>query len=298
MTVNDNFWQTYKISSKDLDALYNYLLETETPLNKFEISKFLIDQTISNQSELQKLEKLSGGSQYLPKNKYSSGETLVFPQFGWKKGTVLSSRPGNNPDYTELEVIDVQFSPTEKVSLASNLTVHRLNEPIAEEENKYLDNKFVYDNYGDLIANEIVTSLSNNDDLVCIAGSYFPRALLVDVGVGHLNLCEAVLEMSEGGPLTTPELITQIELPTDVNANLTEFSLNLALQEDTRFDEVGPAGKTLWFLKRLEPAEVQTPPLTLRYQDPFLKKVKFWMLIKPSPQNCAMNLKMIAILKK
>ena len=69
--------------------------------------------------------------------------------------------------------------------------------------------------------------------------------------------------MNDGGPLTSQELISQIELPTDVNANLTEFSLNYALQEDPRFDEVGPAGVTMWFLNRLEPDEVINTPITL-----------------------------------
>jgi hypothetical protein len=41
----------------------------------------------------------------------------------------------------------------------------------------------------------------------------------------------------------------------------------LALQEDQRFDEVGPAGNTLWFLNRLEPEQVQSIPLTLRYNN-------------------------------
>jgi hypothetical protein len=46
---------------------------------------------------------------------------------------------------------------------------------------------------------------------------------------------------------------------------LLEFSLDLALQEDPRFDEVGPSGNVLWFLKRLEPPEVLDPPTNLRY---------------------------------
>jgi hypothetical protein len=41
--------------------------------------------------------------------------------------------------------------------------------------------------------------------------------------------------------------------------------MNYALNEDVRFDEVGPAGQVLWYLAQLEPPEVlQTPPL-LRY---------------------------------
>jgi len=85
--------------------------------------------------------------------------------------------------------------------------------------------------------------LESNDDLIQIAGKWFPRALFVDIGPGYLNLAEAVLEVEEGGPLTTNAILGQIEFPTDVNSKLTEFSFNFALQEDPRFDEVGPAGE-------------------------------------------------------
>ena len=101
--------------------------------------------------------------------------------------------------------------------------------------------------------------------LVRIAGRWFPRALLVDVNVGHLNLAEAVLDMSGGEPLPTSSLLRDVSLPEGVNPKLSEFSLNLALQEDDRFDEVGPAGEVLWCLRRLEPAEVRDVPLYLRY---------------------------------
>ena len=60
-------------------------------------------------------------------------------------------------------------------------------------------------------------------------------------------------------------MIEQIELSSDVNPKLIEFSLDRALQEDPRFDEVGPAGDILWYLKRLEPPEVLEPPQFLRY---------------------------------
>ena len=50
-----------------------------------------------------------------------------------------------------------------------------------------------------------------------------------------------------------------------VNEKLTEFSLNFALQEDSRFDEVGPAGETLWFLRQLEPEMVREVPIYLKH---------------------------------
>jgi hypothetical protein len=70
--------------------------------------------------------------------------------------------------------------------------------------------------------------------------------------------------MMGGGPLPTRDLMEQIDLPSDADANLNEFSLNLALQEDKRFDEVGPAGEILWFLHRLEPEPVRETPVFLR----------------------------------
>ena len=100
-----------------------------------------------------------------------------------------------------------------------------------------------------------------------VAGRWFPRALLVDVNVGHLNLAEAVLDEAGGKPLPTKALIEQLDLSGNVNPKLIEFSLNFALQEDGRFDEVGPAGEVLWFLKRLEPEDVRQIPAPLRYTD-------------------------------
>jgi hypothetical protein len=43
------------------------------------------------------------------------------------------------------------------------------------------------------------------------------------------------------------------------------FSLNYALTEDKRFDEIGPAGKVAWFLRKAEPDAVHVTPERLRY---------------------------------
>ncbi len=263
MTLNDSFWINYQFTETDLDALYNHLLETQIPLNKNELTNLLISRIIEEQKSLLTKERLSGGSRYFPKESYKIGQSVVFPQRNWQKGKVVETRKGVNPDHADLEVITVEFSPDEKAMFASKLANHSLNEPVEEQTDDSLDLQLVSQKFHDSLSKSLEDLLTVNDDLVCIAGSYFPRSLLVDVGVGHLNLCEAVLEMNNGGPMTSRELIAQIELPTDVNANLTEFSLNLALQEDPRFDEVGPAGVTLWFLNRLEPDEVRQTPQTL-----------------------------------
>jgi hypothetical protein len=161
--------------------------------------------------------------------------------------------------------LEVEFESSDSRLFASNLAEHKLNDPMVEEFNELLDNEYVLKNYGDQFSANLDSILSSNPDLVCIAGAYFPKALLVDIGVGHLNLCEAVLEMANGGPLSTSELIDQIDFPKDNNPNLTEFSFNYVLEEDNRFDEVGPSGITSWFLKRLEPIEVQETPIYLQF---------------------------------
>jgi hypothetical protein len=104
-------------------------------------------------------------------------------------------------------------------------------------------------------------SLDQVDDIVRIAWKWFPSALVAEINDGHLNLAEAVLDVESGGPLPTTKLLEHLDLPETLSPQLAEFSLDYALQEDDRFDEVGPAGQMLWFLRRLEPPEVLfTPP--------------------------------------
>jgi len=128
-----------------------------------------------------------------------------------------------------------------------------LNDPgLYENKDPNLDYDTVIQNFGLTISETLDKKLRASEDLVYIGGSYFPRSLLVGYRCdGPLNLAEAVLEMAGGGPLSSPELIRQIELPTNVNAKLTEFSFNFAMQEDGRFDEVGPAGETCGFCEGL-----------------------------------------------
>ncbi len=71
--------------------------------------------------------------------------------------------------------------------------------------------------------------------------------------------------MAGGGPCPPPPCWNRSICPLDTNPKLLEFSLDLALEEDPRFDEVGPAGNVLWFLKRLEPPQVLRAATNLRY---------------------------------
>lgn len=268
VSIREDYWETFTLSEADLDFLYNHLFEIETPLTPQELATVLVGERIRQERQNLESQKRADGTVYLPKDHFEIGQAIVLPALNWSKGKVTGVRPGNNPDIDAFEVIEVAFESGETMEFASGLEDHPLNQPITiSPDDQLLNIEPVLQRYGDDLAKKLEAAFEANPDLVRIAGRWFPRALLVDVGVGYLNLAEAVLDMANGGPLTTRTLLEQIELPTDVNAKLTEFSLNLALQEDPRFDEVGQAGKILWFLQRLEPENVQQPPVYLRYND-------------------------------
>jgi len=264
--LSEDYWKHFEVNGDDVEYLYTTLLERETPLTTEELIATLVGERIRQEILLLEKQRTAGGDTYLPKNSYTIGQKLVFPVFNWQSGSVVDLRPGKNPEIGDFEVIRVQFDNGDKRQFVAGLAEHKLNQPLeARAAPSEWDMQSVLDEYGEDLKTALEEEFASNPDFVRIAGRWFPRALLVDVNVGHLNLAEAVLDMSGGGPISTTELIEQIELNADVNPKLIEFSLDLALQEDPRFDEVGPVGQVLWFLHRLEPAEVLEPPLYLRY---------------------------------
>jgi hypothetical protein len=266
--MGEDYWEGFQTQAEDIEFLYNYLLELETPLTSLELLDALVDERIRRRKLEIERQRTSGGDLYQPKSVFKPKQKLVFPALGWKHGEVISLRPGRNPELGEFQVIQVALEDGSQHEFAANLSAHKLNAPpvIADDFN-HLDRQTVLKIYGPELVEALEEDLATNPDFVRIAGRWFPRALLIDINVGHLNLAEAVLDMAGGGPLPTSALLEQIEMPTDVNPKLVEFSMDLALDEDPRFDEVGPAGDVLWFLQRLEPPEVLKPPLYLRHYD-------------------------------
>lgn len=268
LSLREDYWETFELQEEDIEFLYNYLLEQETPLTSRELVETLVEERIRREIEAVEQQRSAAGDIYLPRAIYTSGQRLVFPAFGWRQGEVIGIRDGRNPDFPDLKVIKVHFDNGEEREFASGLAEHPLNNPLPiGQDEELLDMKSTLLAYGDQLAERVEDGLRAHEDFVRIAGRWFPRALLVEVNQGHLNLAEAVLDMAGGGPLATSALLEQIDLSAATNPKLVEFSLDLALEEDPRFDEVGPAGRILWYLRRLEPEEVRETPLHLRYQE-------------------------------
>jgi hypothetical protein len=265
--TKENYWEDFSVEEKDIEFIYNLLLEKSIPLPIKEITAHLIEHRISEEKDRLQRQRSKQGNIYLPKDIFKVGDKLTFPSAEMKEGMIKSIRDGYNPDFSDLKVIEVEFDGGKTRSFASNIESHPLNHILdIVEDDPNLDFSSVNGNFAELVKEKLETALNGNEDLVRIAGSWFPRSLLVDVHIGHLNLAEAVLEEAKGGPISALELMKQVELSANVDEKLLEFSFDLALQEDGRFDEVGPSGETLWFLKQLEPQAVQEKPLFLQYQ--------------------------------
>jgi hypothetical protein len=263
--ISTDYWTDLQITQQDVEFLHNHLFELETPLTARELVGVFVNERIRTERLSTQERRLAGGKTYLPKESYQVGDDLIFPALNWKHGKVTAVRAGSNPEIGAFDVLTVDLGNGAERLFAANLSNHTLNEQPASVEEEGFDAEAVLLAHGSALERKIEEAFQAGDEIVRIAGRWFPRALLLDVNVGHLNLAEAVLDMAGGEPLPASALLKDVALPDGVNPKLAEFSLNYALQEDPRFDEVGPAGEVLWCLRRLEPEEVREVPLHLRY---------------------------------
>ncbi len=273
------YWgEGFSLTPQDLEYLNNLLLEAETPLGTDDIALAVLRHRVEKEEQRIEKQVLNGGAVYLPRDSYTTGQELVFPALDYARGRVVAVRSGGNPEQGVFEVISVKFDEGEQREFASQLSEHDLNEqggmlvgadgaiPNSPEE--------LFETFRDILKPRLEADLIASGDIVYLGGQWFPRALLAEIHEGHLNLAEAVLDISAGGPLPTSELIEHIDLPSNIDPHLKIFSLNYALQEDERFDEVGPSGEVAWYLRRLEPPEVLFPPPRLHYEPvPYAKSL-------------------------
>jgi hypothetical protein len=264
-TQDPTYWEELAVAEDDLEYLSNVLVEQEIPLPLDELARALVKFRYQRE-ENRIARELSKGELYLPKNEYDVGEQIVFPAMEYALGTIVGRREGRNPEYGTFGVIQVEFPRGKVREFASALEDHPLNEVQEIVEEDRLSQEEIYEEYGPYVRIALSTRLEAESAFIRLAGEWFVRDLLVEINEGHLNLAEAVLDMAGGGPLPTEDLLEHLDLAGEIKTQLAIFSLNYALQEDERFDEVGPAGEVLWYLRRLEPVQVLDPPRYLQPQ--------------------------------
>ena len=263
-----DYWPQVQITRQDVDSLQAYLFELETPLTTHDLAAVFVALRIKAEQEARARQREAAGRIYVPKDQYQIGDQLVFPALDWKRGRVTGKRPAVNPEMSGFDVMTVSMDSGASLMFAAGLAEHVLNtEPVSSQDEADANVDAVTEAHGPAIEKKLEAAFAEDSSLARIAGRWFPRGLLVDISEGQLNLAEAVLDMAQGEPLPTSALLKDVELPTNINPKLAEFSLNYALQDDPRFDEVGPAGEVLWCLRRLEPDGVRDVPVFLRYTD-------------------------------
>jgi hypothetical protein len=263
-----DYWSNIQITPQDLESLQAHLFEIETPLTVHDLASIFVAQRIKAEQDARAQQRQAAGRIYLPKDKYQAGDELVFPALDWKRGQVTTTRPAVNPELGVFDVMTVAMADGGQMAFATGLMQHALNEePVAVSDDAEFNSDTVIEAHGSEIERRLEKAFSADTGLVRIAGRWFPRGLLVDVSEGQLNLAEAVLDVAQGEPQPTSALLKDVELPANINPKLAEFSLNYALQDDARFDEVGPAGQVLWSLRRLQPEGVRDVPSFLHYTE-------------------------------
>lgn len=269
--------RNFQVDQDDIEFITSLLIENEKPLSTEQIAHRLIEEQLAQEAAAMQ-EQYKDARFYNPPENYEVGQRIIFPALDFASGVVVDTRPGTNPDYEPFAVIQVEFEDdngsvgAKKVrEFAAELTApHALSRTEEEDEAAtFYGNNLTVDEVMASGADDILYTLESklyeSDSLVQVSGKWFLIDLIVEVNVGHLHLAEAILDINGGGPLSTRAILDEIGGLDSGSPELQEFSLNYVLNEDSRFDEVGPKGVVLWYLARLEPAEVQQTPMLLAY---------------------------------
>lgn len=265
------FWRDqFEVTQSDLDFLYNLLLDAQSPKRLAELARALIQEYMRRENA--KIEaELAKGAVYLPQARFHVGQTLVFPALEFATGEVVAVRPGQNPEHGDFEVIRVKFadSNVQREFAASLQTPHRLNQANGTQllhDADQLSAAEIYDLYQDEIDESLLYALEEgerHEQFVQVDGAWLLADMLAEVHVGHLNIAEALIDVT-AAPLTTALLLKEVDLDANVSPVLQRISLEHALATDTRFDRIMRDEEPAWFLRRMEPAEVVKIPAGLR----------------------------------
>ena len=276
MLASQQWAENFSVESSDIEYLTTILLETEIPQTTQQLAETLVQNRLNLQKE-QSQERFAGASMYDPSQAYAVSDRIIMSEYEYALAEVVRVRDGFNPSIGEFQVIAVQFDDAEKNNanslreFAANFSEEHALKGIGESDLSFdgddtLTTEAILESSGNVITNTLENALENDDHLIKVAKQWFPKDLVTELDVGHLHLAEAVIDMAGGVPVSPQQILEGMGGIEGSAPELQLFSLNLALNNDPRFDEVGPEGEVLWFLSRLEPEWVKECPPVLRYQ--------------------------------
>lgn len=268
-TQTSEYWlQQFKVSSKDIENIYQQILEQNQPVDLKDLAIVLVRRHC-NDEELQVRSEFQDGKLYQPSESYKVDDKLVFSALDFATGTVQATRSGNHPDYGQFTVVTVNFGNGSTKDFVTNFPhEHRLNtdqeQGLASLQGLIPPDE-IYQQYEDTICNRIRAGLATNKDFASFQDHYFLTDLLPEFHEGLFNIADAAIDINKG-PLPTDALIEQMGLVDGVDqiTDIIRFSVNYQLDNDERFEDVGPAGNVCWYLERLAPPEAYYPPRRLQ----------------------------------
>lgn len=265
-TQTESYWQRdFKVRPEDVEAIYDLMLGDGRPRTLDELACEVMSRHIRREAQAR---EATEASPYRPREHYAIGQQIHFLHLDNAIGTVVAERPGQNPRYGDFSVISVLLEGEEQPrELAADYAPpHPLNElpdQILSAEEADLSVEELCERYGEPVREALRQTLAGNAEFVSYDDLWFLRGLLPEVHVGHLNLAEAVIDVA-GHPLSTQEVAQQLDFSAEIRPRAVTFALNLALEQDGRFDNVGTVARPRWFLYNLEPQAVAAKPMRLQ----------------------------------
>lgn len=262
------YWQKqFSVSQKDVEFVYNQILEKNRLFTLDEIAVALVKRH-AEAEELASHTEFQDGKLYQPKESYAVGDQVIFPLLDFAVGKVEYTRPAHHPDYGDFTVIGVSFNKGNGArEFSANFThPHPLNtgqQALATMQG-LMSPEELYQVYKKAIQPKVKAALQASDEIVEFHEQYYLNDLLTEFHEGLFNIIDAAIDINNG-PLSVDALIEQMDLakPGEVN-DVMRFSVSHRLANDERFEDVGPAGQSLWYLERLEPPEVHHTPRRLQ----------------------------------
>jgi hypothetical protein len=237
------YWiEDYKPSGKELDALYEHVLEAGRPFDLESLARELVRRHVARAMAARRARESTEGTVYQPSNGYEVGQRLVFPALE-AEGEVVGLRPGNNPAYGSYDVLEVKLDGERREFAARLDGYHALSQTHAE-----VDPDEVAARFAPMVAPRVASQLASDGEWLRFADRWILRALLPEVNTGHRNLAEAVI-MLAGEPLPAEQILAELDLDSSLPAETRAMALGIALAGDERFRNVGAMESPLWTLR-------------------------------------------------
>ncbi len=237
------YWiEDFQPQKEELAALEAHMLETLAPAGVETLAGLLIRGRVDRALASRKKAADGKGVPYMPTDSYEKGQSLVFPALDGAKGTIGKVRKGNNPMYGDYQVLSVKIGSDAREFAAGIGWDHALTSTQAD-----LDADLLVDRYASVIAPQLRERLHGTGDWLGAGNSWILKSLLPEVNAGHRNLAEAIL-MLANEPLSADKLLDEIDLDGSVSEESRRLALELALEDDKRFRNVGAIESPLWTL--------------------------------------------------